>query len=498
MIHQLLTNQYLMYRKRKRNIQKVNYGQKLVSQNLVQILPLEIWEHILSYCRFWDYMAFRKTCKRATLFPIPKLPYCYTSFCTSQHSDRLNDGVVAGLTSLYSLTLPSNLLKCPDPLARLTKLKILFSPQNNFINLASLTRLKALELCYSCNPLQGAEKLTQLTKLNNHGYSMCFEENLINTFTNLLWLNLVNNHTITNLNALQRLTYLIAPKRMRCNEIKKLTNLMKLDLEGNFFVDEISSLTKLTYLKTNDLLRDGSFVFLTKLNVLKIICPFSDLNLLINLTKLKFTNHRGFPLGRNCISSLTNLKTLCLSRYWQPIKISHLTNLTKLNISRSLILNDDLLHLTNLRSLNMAGNEFITSVRHLSNLTYLKANSKIKQEQLKNLTNLRKLSCSYSFFCGKFLLTNLTNLVHLTCRSDKMGNIHNFTNLTSLKVNLMTIHDSFIGDISKLTRLKRLKGGFYSDTNLLLRIPNLEVINKNLLTDNRKHKLKGKKHLLLS
>lgn len=138
------------------------------------------------------------------------------------------------------------------------------------------------------------------------------------------------------------------------------------------------------------------------------------------------------------------------------------TSLTRLDLSRKDLSNDDIKQLSkmiNLTYLNLNGNQ-ITNIDVLSNLENLTelllCNNQISDISiLSNLTNLTKLNISINNITDINALSSLTNLTDLDIWNNEISDISPLSNLKSLTT--LSINKNEIEDISCLSSLKNLK-----------------------------------------
>ena len=471
--------------------------------HLSLILPIEIWQLILSYCNFWDYVRFRQSCKRALKLPILKLPKCYSGMCSSKHAERFAENVKKELANL--LTFEYNNFNAVEEnylgqFTNLTSLKIdsikdpWFS-KIDFIDLRLLTKLLELEI----GSYAAVKNFTQLPRVTKLNISTCAYFHDIKELqflpTQLLSLDVCSYRGITNLNYLQLLTYLAVPANMEINGINKLSNLLKLDLTVNALVKDLNYFPKLTSLITHAFVYNDSIKNLTNLLELESNHLIkSDSDTLVQLTKLILYDCTN-PLHSDVIKELTNLLELKLESK-ATIKIDHLTKLKGLTVltGRNDIEEDDLYSLSNLEALCITHKSWWHPVTHLKKLTLLQHLALYGDNDWENLISLMELStCN---FC--LPLHKLTNLTKLDMRSlDELDSFdglsvsnsvvklylhgYNFRllnylpNLTYLYFYCYVQNQSFPNYISKLTKLKRIRG-IKEDYVSLLNLTNLEKI----------------------
>ena len=483
--------------------------------HLAAILPLEIWQLILSYCNFWDYVRFRQTCKRAAKFPIVRLPdCCFFSTCSSNHFRRLDQNLVNKLTGLQYLkyNYAKNRLSSLNPLTNLTKLKVRCYAykiiEQNPIIFDKLTKLEFLHLIHHMTNVNDWTNFRKLTKLKVMGKSS-FKGNQLNMLTNLLSLDLFANDDVLNVSGLILLTHITAPKNIQNEEINMLTNLLELDLQSNQCsnVYDINALCKLTFLKPNHLLNSESIINLTNLLEINMNENLFPLGNRPQLTKLALWSSPFQPISNVFISGLANLIKLKLHTCLPIEKIGHLTNLKKLGLFNSEIPDEELLFLTNLESLKMKSCK-LTSIGHLTKITSLQCQR--FNGNFKNLTSLKELVVDDFAISWNYYFPGLTKLVinrhffqthphNLSCTSlvkliifdtGDCGSIDSFPNLTYLK-NHMKPSSSFINQITNLSKLRILKGTFHHEA--LLKMTNLEKIN---ITHNDNKIFEGKRHVM--
>ena len=483
--------------------------------SLTSILPIEIWEKILSYCRLWDFARFRVTCKRASKLPIVRLPPCFFSRCSSNHHSRLNQNLINKLNGLQYLKYNHTELHLSslNPLTNLTKLKYVNHPYEiqQPIIFDKLPKLESLQLFYDLRDGYDLATLNKLTKLKLIGnYSSCGKE--LNVLTNLLSLDIVENYTDFNISGLLLLSHLSAPININNKEINMLTNLLELDLNINLCsnVYDLNCLRKLTFLKTNNLLNSSSIQNLTNLREIIMMKPVFPLGKRLQLTKLVLWSSRYDCLNDDFISGLDNLIELELRKCISITRISHLTNLKKLIVFESNVPSEEIVLLTSLESLSLDCSIRFISLGHLTRITSLKCpmfydNFK-KLTALKELDsyqyhisdinyfpNLTKLVNTGDFGCSRHYPHNLifcTSVVKLILQTNNLSCIDHFPNLTYLEHNMTQIRD-FVNQITGPPKLRVLKG--ICSNTALLGMTNLEKIQLNYHNDKV---FPGKKHVI--
>ena len=496
---------------------------------LAHILPIEIWQLILSYCSFWDFMRFRQTCKRGQKLPIPDLPSCYSSECSANHFKKLNDTVIKQLNGLQNftykihrkITIPVHLL------TNLTRLKIIGYNSDSIkmknqqcLKIGKLTQLKELEI-FDYNPtIKYFTDLKALTKLALYGFCSVLE-NELKMMTNLLSLDIARlKADFTNLDTLQKLTFLSVPSCMQNSEINKLTNLLDLKLFCFYYrTTDLNGLSKLTRLKTYShslAITNNSVRNLTNLKVLSASL-ITDFNSMIQLTKLKVLRSSNvfgdFVFNEFAFQNLTNLVDLKIIDHPKIKKIkniSHLTSLKHLTLVHTEVQTEELQGLTNLESLKVVAFP-LKSIGPLTRLTSLKANY-INNDlvflrnleflgefddaiDLNRFTKLTKLDFRQPKVNRSFKERIYTNIVDLVFWwGDDYSYLDCFPNLTSLNIEPYC-NKQILNHVTNLHKLKILKGVHSYLFHGLLGLKNLERIDFTPESSKFEEVFKGKFHV---
>ncbi len=287
--------------------------------------------------------------------------------CSAEAKLSLNDSSLISLSNRFkkfsNLNLNYNNTITDCGIADLTKLTYLNLNENHLITnsgISNLTNLTHLNLGHNLMITNsGIEILTKLTQLNlfeNTKISYAGISNLTNLKElNLkMWIfsgqQLIKDADVANLTQLSHLN--ISGNKLITNSgISNLTNLLHLDCSGNDITEEgVKNLTKLISLDakftiTNDFIRN--FTSLKKLTL-----KSGDL---VNNDGVKY------------LTQLTDL-TLC-NKLITDLGISHLTNLTKLDVEKTScsVTWLGIRKLNNLRNLNSLkekyGTEFLSKCR---------------------------------------------------------------------------------------------------------------------------------------
>ena len=191
----------------------------------------------------------------------------------------------------------------------------------------------------------------------------------------------------------------------------------------------------------------------------KEIVEINNLNKLINLRRLTFTNTQLSKLEN--LNSLTNLEYLFLD-YNKIKKIENLNllvNLKNLDLNHNIIEKiENLDNLVNLNKLNLQNNQIhkMENLDTLVNLRFLSLeNNKIKKiENLDNLLNLNELNLSHLNIEKIENLDNLLNLQKLTIWRNLIKKIENLDKLTNLCI--LNLGDNLIEKIENLYQLNNL------------------------------------------
>ena len=482
------------------------------------ILPIEIWQLILSYCNFWDYVRFRQTCRRALKLPIKELPSCYSSHCSTYHARKLDHEIISQLTDLLLFRYSDFTCKnfSFEIMTNLTSLSFNVGIQNihegqKIVNFHNFTRLQELDFCHIGN-IQDLTCLRNLTKLKC-SHSSIHSRNEILQMTQLVSLEIGHCDYITDLNNLQMLTYLLVPMNVKNCGINKLTNLLELNLLSNRFVDSITNLFKLTNLKTNHCFNNSSLRNLTNLKELVTNSKISNFNPFVSLTKLILyaydCNHNY--LYDDSIRDLTNLIELEIDKV-KIKKIGHLTNLKRLSLYASDLDENELVHFKNLESLYIPNGNSLSVATYLKNLTKLKLNNvyytkndwlkliSLKELYVRNvdlplscLTNLTKLESDMPQNKTLTRINISNSIVELVFLGHDFSILNNFPNLTGLEIRACP-NQSLLYHITKLNKLKIIKGLYERQFDELLALTNLQKLQYKPFYA-KEDKLTGKMHV---
>ena len=469
--------------------------------SLIAILPFEIWEHIISFCDFWDKMRFRQTCKSGQRLKIFELPQCFYSNCTSNHKEALNSKVINRLTDLKALTLygswssesEGDIQMMQESLARLTNLtsleivgKTIFLPNIN------LQYLK-LENIY-IKDVYGLNQQTHLTYLiirrvvNIKEFDFQFLKNLKKLkITQCQSINFNSLSLLTNLGSLA--FFDVGESILEINNLTNLVNLKLISYNINF--KEINGLINLTSLLTNEKINNENISTLTKLKKLSLKSPLiSDLNHLLRLEELIIYSQDA-NLKDDGISALVNLTKLYIHQS-KIRKIGHLTNLRALELLWMFVENDELRELTKLESFHLGHGTNIKYITHLTNLTHLECLEDFEDDQIQVLTKLQSLDCTQ----GPKNISRLTNLTSLHVYSGLEKDC--LTALTNIKK--IIFHCNNFKCLAYLPNITFLDTNYYTIRNdedrwLLTRLTNLQVFkncldsytNTYILRKQRKH-----------
>lgn len=439
---------------------------------LIAILPFEIWDHILSYCTFWDKMRFRQICKSALRLKITKLPHCFYYCCTSDHFKRLNSKIINKLTDLKTLIIPEfENEKCRNYLSNLTYLTQLVIEKHKSITLPAMN-LYDLKLD-SVRNIYGLNLQTRLTHLILNGvvnfkkFDFQFLLNLRRLkMRQCFHINWENFSLLTNLQSLD-----ISGGGYSELYVNNLTNLVELNPDAQN-IQKIDGLTNLTSLLSTHKLDDKKFLNIIKLNKLYLNSPgIYNLSNLKQLEELHIVYDMSLDLTDDGITDLTKLTKLFI--FGSKIrKIGHLTNLKELQLVSVPIKNEELKSLTKLESLVLGFDTAITDITHLTNLTNLKSTNNIKNHQLKLLNKLQRLDCEKG-------IKNIENLINLTSLHIYPGleeeSLRALTNLQDV-----TFHCNNFEHLKYLSNITRLETNHHCTKNaqhlLFTRLTNLQII----------------------
>lgn len=458
----------------------------------------------------------------------------------------LNVSGLANLKSLTCLNMPILSALNVDGATELTNLSLFSLPNITTLSVGNLTNLTALncfgtsivslnvsnlpnlsEILYSGNALtttMNLNELPSLTKLDCafNDLSVLTVNNLpaltdlncsgnkltnLNGFPNLIKLNCENNDlTSLNVSSLAGLTELYCGgNELTSLNVNGLANLTTLSCSYNKFVTfTLSGLPNLVHLDcgNNNELTSVTLQNLPNLQEFKVVGNLSGnavplgqlttLNLsgLPNLQKLECNNGVLTSLNLTGLTSLTELN--CSRNQITDLNVSNLPNLQKLMCDTNPIANLNVSNLSSLIELNCGGG-YVVDGQLTGHLTTL---------NVSGLTNLKKLSCTYSLLTT-LNLTGLVSLEELYCDgvSNDLGqltslNVNGLTNLkklscnyqqlTSLNVsNLVNLTDLYCShnditslDLTGLINLRVLDYTYNQLANLnLVDLPNLATLN---------------------
>ncbi len=228
--------------------------------------------------------------------------------------------------------------------------------------------------------------------------------------------------------------------------IEYATNLTYLNLNENHKISDISPLAgltnltdlHLTYNRISDISAVTGMTNLTELNLHSN--QISDISAVAGLTNLLYLNLGGNQISDiSAVGGLTNLETLNLV-YNQISDISalaSLTNLTELWLRQDCISDiSALAGLTNLTELDLTGNA-------ISNIS-----------AVGGLTNLTELSLSWNLISDISAVAGLTNLTYLYMGGNQISDISPFSGLT--KLTSLWLYRNQISDISAVAGLENL------------------------------------------
>ena len=243
----------------------------------------------------------------------------------------------------------------------------------------------------------------QITNLFEESPIKNLNDTILSKLNHVIALNISGNANVTNINHMHLL------KKLYANDIC-VKNM------GHYGGYDIWKWCKLN---------DNGFTNLSNLTELSIVdnSTIIDINCLINLQILDAS--RGTSIMTNeGMSKLTNLTELCINFNKYITNIKHFTKLKKLYIQGTCEIDDEeISHLTNLTELNANGNENLTDINPLIKLKqldignlsiythddYFYANSKISSDGISKLTNLTELCVD-----GNENITNIDTLINLT------------------------------------------------------------------------------------
>lgn len=307
--------------------------------------------------------------------------------------------------------------------------------------------------------LVGIESFTNLTYLdclNNHYISSLNLTNL----TNLTYLNCSrNNLTSLNVSMLTNLTYLSCyTNNINALDVTPLVSLTYLDCaENHIQVLNVANLTNLTYLGC----ASNNVSVLTVDNLINLTTLYcggnniSTLNVgqLVNLDKLQCFSNNITSLN---LAPLTNLTLLfCNSNPIASLNLNGLTNLNRLNCGSPQLLELDVSSLVNLETLTIYGGQFpnidLSSLVNLRGFTMLGSNHLLTsvdishspllyEFRLLGTTTVHYLNLKNGGVLSSMHLSDTSNIYGVCCNQADLSNITfalSFTN-TSLIANVNT------------------------------------------------------------
>jgi len=272
-------------------------------------------------------------------------------------------------------------------------------------------------------------------------------------------------------------------------DFSQMENLNKVKFNARYSPFNSITLTKLTvfYLNNNQIKELHTlFPNLRSLSINEME-SFNNLNILSQLTKLKTTIRKGSGDDfYDKISSLTNLRKLNVVdyifkekehgldklfvltkleklsfyvRYLETVNLNEiccLNKLVKLEISSSKIPKEKLKYLknlVNLKSLNLQsqGKIYLPNLTQINKLK-IKSQTLLNHERIMKLSNIKKLKLFTEDYGLESLF--LKNIIVLETHNYKMHNIHEMTNLQTIKLNG---HCHLVLLIDKLTCMINLK-----------------------------------------
>ena len=222
-----------------------------------------------------------------------------------------------------------------------------------------------------------------------------------------------------------------------------------------------------------------------------------------HLSKLEFLALAPNSVEDKEISALVNLTYLEIPSNYNVKTLTHLTKLKSLNLSRNPITNINFLtnlksltlrhygglteegmeKLTQLKKLNISHNKDIKVISHFTNLVSLDIRGiDLHDNQITPLTNLTKLVLGYSYFIIKINHLTKLKILNIECKSD--FNNESIECLTNLE-QLIIFGSSNIRKIKHLTGLTRLKTtNCFFENEQFKALSNLKVLD---MRDYRKH-----------
>jgi hypothetical protein len=219
-------------------------------------------------------------------------------------------------------------------------------------------------------------------------------------------------------------------------------------------------------------------------HLIKFISPgekVTQINHLIYLQELYIDYYAAIDDSQ--LQQLINLRILSMTHYIKITKINHLTSLQKLFIiGDSNIEDEQLSDLINLKVLHITGNNTkIKNISHLINLEELIIGGASAIDDLKNLTNLRKLVIKDNIKIKN--IKHCTKLLYLDINGISALNDEQIQplNLCVLKMN----NNMYIKQISHMTNLRNLEANYTFIDNEQLQNLNLEILR---ITGNEKIK----------
>lgn len=315
-------------------------------------------------------------------FPYPKLHDDILNPFTNITSLNLNKNMGSKVTRLSPAGRPQSVYKAVTDasLSLLTKLVILNLKRNPIITDASvslLTNITTLNLAYNTKITdRSLALLTNMTDLNlaekftsSGTHHPKITDESLSLLTNITILNLTENMRITD------------------DSLSLLTNITNLNLSQRF--------------NKNRMITDASLSLLTNLTILDISFHQIVVNRPSNFSlTITHTPTNG---------STTNITTI-VQQYACPTDPNQ-------TIATNMVTDASLSHLTNLTNLNISSNQVITdaSLSLLTNLTdlNLKKNPNITRESLTLLTNVTTLNLRKNDRISRTVLSSLTNLKNM-------------------------------------------------------------------------------------
>ena len=373
-------------------------------------------------------------------------------------------------------------------LTNLTALVIPEADINDVAVLASLTKLKTLDL----NLVEGTD-ISILSNLVNLE-SIAISDYSLDYFA-----------TLSVLPKLKSLTTSMYGTRgseesdEKLATIASLTSLETLKLEIQDGISSFEPLSILSNLKHFELISSGKYSTLTgltslsNLTTLVLTAPrfdneVADLTGLSNLTSL--TMVRGSAIPETIISLPVSLQELSIPQFYNigSVQLEGLINLERLDLSGNGKFRDisALAGLTNLKELDLSKNSVLFDISVLAELTSLEKLDLYRTaidniSVLGELTNLKTLDLSSVHSLNDLsALAGLTHLEVLNLRDTSVSDLADISALTSLKV--LSVEGENINDIAQLASLVNLEVLNIADTSVsdlspLSTLTKLETLN---------------------